>query len=211
MSLGLVDTSDRRVRPISEIDNYFNFGALEFSDPIVNNDGTVAQTVEYMKKIVKEHHKDMSKIADQLYDKKLSRFLRNIFDFVMTYVKYEKDSAFTEQLRTPLRTLSDQRGDCDCMSVLIGSILYNKGIPFYFRVAKYDPNNDFSHVYVVVPRSSSFTADGRSGNYYVVDTVIKSFDVEKPFVENKDYLVGNRLNGFSGLDGIPIQMLNGTS
>jgi len=204
MSLGFVDTSNRKVRPISELGKMVNFGTLERTDPIVNPDGTVPQTVEYMKKIVREHHQEMSKIADSLWDNRLSRFLRNTFDFVMTYVKYEKDSAFMEQLRTPLRTLSDQRGDCDCMSVLIGSILYHKNIPFYFRVAKYDANNDFSHVYVVVPKKDS-------EGYYVVDPVIKNFDMEKTFVDHKDYLMDSRLSGFNGLDGLPIQMLNGAT
>jgi len=102
----------------------------------------------------------ISKIADKLYDPKLSRFLKNIFNFVMAYVKYETDSAFTEQLRNPLRTLKDQRGDCDCMSILIGSILYNKNISFCFRVAKYDANRDFSHVYVIVPRNALPIGEG---------------------------------------------------
>ena len=92
MSLGLVDTSDRRVRPVSELGKLVNFGTLEDTNPILHPDGTVPQTVEYMKKIVKEHHADVSKIADRLYDPKLSRFLRNIFDFVMAYVKYETDN-----------------------------------------------------------------------------------------------------------------------
>ena len=195
---------NRPIRPNSELGNLVNFGSLQMTDPIVNKDGTVQETVEMMKKIVRDHHTDVSKIAEKLYDPKLSRFLKNIFNFVMAYVKYETDSAFTEQLRTPLRTLKDQRGDCDCTSILIGSILYNKNIPFNFRVSKYDANRDFSHVYVIVHRN------GDSG-YYVMDTVIKSFDKEKPFVGIEDYLMDSRLSGFSGLNGIPIQLLNGVT
>ena len=195
-------TPQRPIRPISELGKLLNFGILQMTDPIVNKDGTVQETVEIMKKIVKEHHTDVSTIADRLYDPKLSRFLKNIFNFVMAFVKYETDSAFTEQLRTPLRTLKDQRGDCDCTSILIGSILYNKNIPFYFRVSKYDANRDFSHVYVIVPRNGGI-------GYYVMDTVIKTFDKEKPFVAKEDYMIDSRLSGF--LNGIPIQLLNGTS
>jgi hypothetical protein len=202
MALGLVDTSNRTVRPVSELGKLVNFATLEDTNPILHPDGTVAQTVGYMKKIVRDHHEDVSKIAESLYDPKLSRFLRNIFKFVMTYVKYETDSAFTEQLRTPLRTLKDQRGDCDCMSILIGAILYNKNIPFNFRVSKYDANRDFSHVYVIVPRN------GDSG-YYVMDTVIKTFDKEKSFVDKEVYFMDSRLSGFCGLNGIPIQLLDG--
>jgi hypothetical protein len=201
MSIGMIDTSNRHVRPNTELGKLVNFGTLENTNPILHPDGTVKQTVEYMKQIVRDHHKDVAKIADKLYDPKLSRFLRNVFDFVMAYVKYETDSAFTEQLRTPLRTLKDQKGDCDCMSILIGSILYNKNIPFCFRVSKYDVNRDFSHVYVIVPRNDS--------GYFVMDTVIKTFDKEKPVAGKEDYLMDGRLSGLNGLNGIPIQMLNG--
>jgi len=209
MSLGLIDTSNRRVRPNRDLNRLVNFGSLLKTDPIIINDGDVRATVEEMKKIVREHHGEVAKIADNLYDPRLSRFLKNIFDFVMTYVAYEKDSVFLEQLRTPLRTLNDQRGDCDCMSILIGAILYNKQIPFHFRVTKYDANRDFSHVYVIVPRGSLPVGEGRGGAYYVVDPVIKAFDKEKPFVGKEDYLVDPRLSGFFGLNGLPIQMLNG--
>jgi hypothetical protein len=73
----------------------------------------------------------------------------------------------------------------------------------YFRVNKYDINRDFSHVYVIVPRKDS--------GYYVMDTVIKTFDKEKPVAGKEDYLMDGRLSGFNGLNGIPIQMLNGAS
>jgi hypothetical protein len=202
MSVGFVDTSNRTVRPVSELGSMVNFGSLENTNPILHPDGTVAQTVAYMQQIVRDHHRDVAKIADKLYDPDLERFLRKVFDLVMTYVKYETDSAFTEQLRTPLRTLKDQKGDCDCMSILIGSILYNKNIPFCFRVSKYDVNRDFSHVYVIVPRP-------KEGGYYTVDTVIKVFNKEKPVAGKEDYRMENRLNGLHGLSGIPIQMLNG--
>ena len=196
MTLGLVDTSNRAVRPVSELGTLVSFGNLQMTDPVINKDGDVPQTVAAMKKIVKEHHKDVAKVADKLHDKKLSRFLRNVFDFVMTYVRYEKDSAFKEQLRTPLRTLHDQRGDCDCMAILIGAILYNKNVPFNFRVAKYSEFSDFSHVYVTVPRNASFSNDGRSGSYIVLDPVIKEFDREKSFVDHKDYHVSARMSDF---------------
>jgi hypothetical protein len=161
----MIDTSNRKVRSNAELGKLVNFGTLEDTNPILHPDGTVKQTVEYMKQIVRDHHADISKIADRLYDVKLSRFLKNIFNFVMTYVKYETDSAFTEQLRTPLRTLKDQRGDCDCTSILIGSILYHKNIPFSFRVAKYNANRDFSHVYVIVPRNDT---SGDYGFYFAI-------------------------------------------
>ncbi len=198
--IGFVDTSVRQVRPISEISRLIDFSALDSSNPVVNPDGTVEQTVGYMKQIVREQHKTVEKLANKLYDPRLSRFLRNVFDFVMTYVAYEKDSAFMEQLRFPLHTLKDQKGDCDCMSILIGALLYCKNVPFQFRITKYDDSETFTHVYVIVP-------DGSSG-YTVMDTVLKRFNGEKTFTEKKDYYVDSKLTNIS-LNGMPIQFLNG--
>ena len=201
--LGLVDTSNRTVRPISEVSKMLDFSKLQHSDKVIHPDGSVEQTVQYMKDIVRDHYKSVDKLADHLHDPKLSRFLRNIFNFIMAYVKYEKDSAFMEQLRVPLRTLQEQKGDCDCMSILIGSLLYAKNIPFNFRITKYNGRSEFQHVYVVVPNNSK--------GYTVVDPVIKEFDKEKPFDEKKDFLMDGRLSGLFGLNGMPIQLLNGHS
>lgn len=197
--IGFVDTSVRQVRPISEISKLVDFSVLDNTNPIVNPDGTVEQTVDYMKQIVKDQHKTVEKLTNRLYDQKLSRFLRNVFDFVMMYIAYEKDSAFMEQLRFPLRTLKDQKGDCDCMSILIGAILYNKNVPFQFRITKYDNSDRFTHVYVIVPVDSGYT---------VMDTVLKRFNGEKPFTDKKDFLVDSKLSTVS-LNGMPIQFLNG--
>jgi hypothetical protein len=74
----MIDTSNRHVRSNTELGKLVNFGTLENTNPILHPDGTVKQTVAYMKKIVRDHHQDVAKIADKLYDPKLSRFLRNI-------------------------------------------------------------------------------------------------------------------------------------
>jgi hypothetical protein len=211
----MTDTLPKRnIRNSAELSRFVNFGSLQHTDPVIHPDGTVEQTVEYMKDIVKNNYGSVQKIADKLWDAKMSRFLRNVFDFVMNYVQYERDSAFMEQLRLPLRTLSDQKGDCDCMAILIGSLLYAKGVPFKFRIAKYNGRSDYQHVYVVVDRDS--------GGYTVLDPVIRKFDTEKPFDHKKDFHVIrvdalSGLNGMSSpgsrtaLGGMPIQMLNGNA
>jgi len=48
-SLGLVDTSDRRVRSNVELGRLVNFGSLQMTDPIINKDGDVRETVQEMK------------------------------------------------------------------------------------------------------------------------------------------------------------------
>lgn len=198
----MIDTSNRQIQPIAQIAKYFDFTQLQNTDPIINPDADVVETVKQMIKIVEGNYTSVQKIANVLFDKKLNTFLKNIFNFVMTYVQYEKDSMFTEQLRVPLRTLKDQKGDCDCMSILIGSILYAKGVPFKFRITKYNGKSNFQHVYVIVPTVN--------GSYTVVDPVIGTFDKEKPFDEKKDFLVDSHLTKYlDNLNGMPLQILNG--
>ena len=85
---------------------------------------------------------------------------------------------FQEQVRRPLRTLYDQKGDCDCYATLIGSMLYNLGIPFKFRIAEYANKGYYQHVYVIVPYS---------GGYFTVDPVLDNFNQEKPTTNHKDF------------------------
>ena len=198
----MIDTSNRQVQDISNVAKYLDFSQLQNTDPIINPDADVVETVKQMIKLVQENYTSVQKIANALYDKKLNQFLKNVFNFVMTYVAYEKDSMFTEQLRVPLRTLKDQKGDCDCMSILIGSILYAKNIPFKFRITKYNGKSNFQHVYVIVPTAN--------GSYTVVDPVIGTFNKEKPFDEKKDFLVDSHLTKYlNNLSGMPLQILNG--
>lgn len=198
----MIDTSNRQIQPIAQVAKYFDFTVLQNTDPIINSDADVVETVKQMIKIVEGNYNSVQKIANVLFDKKINTFLKNIFSFVMTYVQYEKDSMFTEQLRLPLRTLKDQKGDCDCMSILIGSILYAKNIPFKFRITKYNGKSNFQHVYVIVPTAN--------GSYTVVDPVIGTFDKEKPFDEKKDFIVDSHLTKYlDNLNGMPLQILNG--
>ena len=73
-----------------------------------------------------------------------------------------------EQVRRPLRTLYDQKGDCDCFATLIGSILENLGIKYKFRVAAYQ--RGWQHDYVIVPYENG---------YYTVDPVLDQCFAEK--------------------------------
>ena len=82
------------------------------------------------------------------------------------------------EVRRPLRCLYDKKGDCDCYATLIGSILENLNIPYKFRIAAYNGNSHFQHVYVIVPNGSG---------YYTCDPVVDKFNYEKPTSKVKDF------------------------
>lgn len=178
--LGLTATSLRKIKPKSDYAHLIApLGTLDKTDPVINENGNVEDTVHYMIDIVDIYKSDTAKLAKALKKPKLEDTLHNIWNFVYTYIKYEPDSVIFEQLRRPLRTLHDQKGDCDCYSLLIGSILKNLNIPFKFRITSYYGRPYFQHVYVIVPTSG--------GKYITVDPVVDAYNYEKPYTNHKDF------------------------
>lgn len=141
----------------------------------------------------------VKKLAPKLKGDTLEKTLRNVSDFVLKHIKYEKDHPDHEQVRSPRRTIHEGKGDCDCMSVLVGALLKNLGIDFKFRIAKY-PNSpgSWSHIYVVVPKDQSANkALNTRAQYYTVDPVTNRHDHEVKFLNKKDYdMALQSLDGF---------------
>jgi len=193
--LGLVAKSERII--LSKKD-YVHLikpeSQLLYKDAIVIHDATVEDTVAKMNQIVERYHSDVTKLAQELKGKTVRETSENIWNFIYRYIRYVRDDSRFEQLRRPLRTLYDQQGDCDCFSILAGSMLYSLGIPFFFRITKYNGHTEFQHVYVVVPRGSK---------EIIIDAVVDSFDYQKPYSGKKDFST-------MSLNGIPLQFLNGT-
>ncbi|WP_291861581.1 hypothetical protein [Marinilabilia sp.] len=194
--------------------------------------GNVLETVENCINIVADHYREVEELAKTLKSGSLTEPVevkntcRNIFNFAYTYLQYQKDEDGTEQLRTPARSWQDgqirfkQQGnsnagiDCDDYSIFCGSLLKCLGIPFRFRITKYDGKSYFQHIYVFVP------AKGDSEDEIIIDPVLSKFDYQKPYsFERSNFnmsaleMVGgvrgiNGLTGTLGL-GLPIYALSG--
>lgn len=178
--LGLVAKAKRVISPKKDYLHLIDsIGSLENTNPIIVNDGDVDRTLHEMSKIVKKYKGDTRNLAKALKANTLNQTLKNIFDFVYKYIQYIPDHKYTEQLRRPLRTLHDQKGDCDCYSILIATILENLGIDYRFRVTAYSDPNRFQHVYIIVPT--------KNGKYYTVDPVLDNYNEEKNYSNKKDY------------------------
>lgn len=169
-SLGLVAAS---LRKIGKIDDYIAYlppiSELKHADKVVKASGTVQDTAAIMHAVIDKYKDDTAALAKWLKRGTLKDTLKSIFDFVYKYIQYVPDSRVVEQVRRPLRTLYDQKGDCDCYATLIGSILTNLGIPYEFRIAAYQ--RDWQHVYVIVPNGN--------GGHYTVDPVLDKCFAEK--------------------------------
>jgi len=177
--LGLVAASLRNIKPFSDYEMYIPPKTeLKRRDLIMIPDGSVEDTVYLMKEVAKKYASDTKTLAKHLEKPTVSQTLQSIFDFVYNYIQYVPDSKIAEQVRRPLRTLWDRKGDCDCYSVLIGSILENLNIPYKFRIAAYNGKSNYQHVYVVVPYNSKML---------VCDPVVDSCFYEKPTSKHKDF------------------------
>ncbi len=189
-------------------------------------DGDVTATVEACIELVSEHYREVEALAKSLQSNNLKETCSNIFNFSYNYLQYKLDKQGTEQLRTPARSWLDgqirfkQQGDkskgidCDDYSIFVGSLLKCLGIPFKFRITKYDGKSYFQHIYVIVP------SEGDSEDEIVIDPVLSKFDYQKPYsfeVSNFNMSPIQLAGSISGIDGflgttslgLPISVLSG--
>ena len=175
--MGLIAANKRVIKPLSDYIAYIpERSKLLHHDYIVKANGNVVDTAKIMHQAATNDKENVKQLAKHLQREKLTDTLQSIFDFVYTHIQYELDSRFTEQVRRPLRTLYDQKGDCDCYATLIGSMLEALNIPYKFRIAAYSAGR-YQHVYVIVP-----TGNG----HYTVDPVLDKCFAEKPTSKHLD-------------------------
>ncbi|HAT76459.1 MAG TPA: hypothetical protein DCS19_06355 [Flavobacterium sp.] len=117
---------------------------------LLRNFANVKHTEEAMVRIIYENYMHVKSLSDSLYKGCTSnlQFYQNVWNFVRANVRYENDKPGIEQIRRPQRTITDGKGDCDCMSVLISSLLLCQGIASELNVVGYKKANEYSHVYV---------------------------------------------------------------
>ena len=197
--LGLTASHKRVILDGKAFDKYFPKPIA--TDPILNENGSVYDTVSYCGKIVNTTLDHTKRISALLKRNSLDETCRAIFNFFYKHYQYKMDKDGVEQVRNPARAWHDRvKGiDCDCFSISIGSILQNLNIPFYFRIVKLNKKSYFQHIYVIVPKFDKADLNKRA-NYYVIDPVLDKYDYEAPGItEKKD----------TKMSGIPIQYLNG--
>jgi hypothetical protein len=165
----------------------------------------VMTTLEYMQKLVTATLHQTKKISKVLKGKNTLETSRNIWHFLYENIQYKMDEAGIEQLREPNRSWTDRKTgiDCDCFSIFASSILTNLGIPHALRITKYNGNNDYQHVYVVVQ------------NNIIIDPVVDSFNYQKQFSGKHDKQMEIRHQFLAGVNapafGQEFNYLNGPS
>lgn len=201
-----------KLRTIKDGSKYDHlFPEPELKKTVLKKNGSVDDTVQLMKKIIKEYSYQVRGLAKILKGKSIKESAENVFNFVFDYIKYNVEKG--EQLRTPAYTWycaqvcarqgnqfdAKNSADCDCMSIFCGSLFYEMKIPFALRIAAYKDEwgnvGNWQHVYVIV------YGDGEN---ITCDPVTHKFNYEKPTGKDKTYpmsLTGNDIIMLSGIDG----------
>lgn len=203
--LGLVASGARNIRNGTRYSKYFRPPSR--NDKYLSYAGTTTDTIEFMRDIIKNTLDDTKQIAPVLRGNNLRRTLSNIFSFIFNHIQYKPDDPENEELRRPVRAWADRVTgvDCDCYSILIGSILSNLDIPFALRMVKINGKPFYQHVYVVVPKNGQQSGLRHHGSYYTIDPVLDTFNEEHPFTGKYDLF----MQPIKYLNGVPSASLNG--
>lgn len=127
--------------------------------------------------------------AKQLKGRTVRDTLKNIWSFTKNNVDYVRDNPGSEVVKSAAKTLKDRSGDCKSMSILNGSIMYELGIPYKYRVAFYDNEKEQGHIYPVAMVN---------GQEVFVDSVVDYFNYEVTPSSYTDYYTsGKALSGIS--------------
>ena len=190
-NLGITATKKRTLRSGYEYDKYFPIP--DFNDTVLLRNGSPEETVKLIVDIVKKTKADTQNIAQILKGSTINETCKNVWNFIYSHIQYKLDEIGKEQLRRPARLWAERTtgGDCDCMALFASSILTNLNIPYYLRITKYNGNDYYQHIYVVVPNGSK--------KEIIIDPVMEQFNAEKQFTGNKDYT----------MNGIPVHYLSG--
>lgn len=112
---------------------------------------------------------------------------RNIFNWVLTNIRYKKDGRH-QIIKLPSALLVVREGDCKSMSLLVASLLINNGITPKFVYTSYKPNDPTpSHIYV------------ETDSGIIMDVVWKRFNSEKKPAYKKKKVMN--ISYLSGVDG----------
>ena len=184
-------TGKRHIKDGKQYD--YLFPTPKGENKIIKRVANLDDTIHLMKEVTATTLEDTLELSKMLKADTEKQTCSNIWNFCFNHLQYTKDEMGKEQVRRPSRVWQDreQGVDCDCMSVFIGSILTNLGIPFSFRLTKYQ-SPEFEHVYPI-----AHTKNG----ILILDAVVHKFNREVPYSAKNDISMELQyLNGFDNED-----------
>ncbi|MGB7841160.1 MAG: hypothetical protein WBL21_00105 [Salinimicrobium sp.] len=151
-------------------------------------EGDTFFTVDQMRAWIEKYRWQTAKLALALEGQTLQETIDNIYRFLYDHVQYQADGAL-QQLRSPACTWASRKEGTDCksFSVFASSILSNLGIKHMIRQVRqpYFYPEEFTHVYVVVPKDQSKTTYPSTAPTFVLDAT-RHENTEVQYLEKSD-------------------------
>lgn len=180
--LGMTAQSQRKIKPGTEFNSLIEGWQKPNKDRLILNNPDTEEVVAEMIKMAAEVKWQTRKLANYLYDKNPKVLAKRIYEFVYNHIQYRLDKDRVEELREPARLWRERHsgGDCDCMALFISTLLHNLKIPHYFRTIKLHQNDDYQHIYVIMPIAGKKFIWYNPDTYVVIDPVMEYFDGKDP-------------------------------
>lgn len=185
--LGYVSAENRAVTPVPQWAKALVPKPEGSNQTVVaEHEDTVRDTMPLIKNKIYRTLNHTKKLAPRLKGSTTTDTARKDWNFIFNHIKYVKDEPGKEQIRSPRRLIHDGKGDCDCFTVTLSSLLINQGIPHFLRIMKEE--EEWSHIYIVIPKDGNIKKKLTSRDQYIVlDCVTHKFDFEPPHKTTKDF------------------------
>ncbi|PBQ32741.1 hypothetical protein CNR22_13470 [Sphingobacteriaceae bacterium] len=177
-----------KVKPGHEYDRYFP--PAQVGTILKKRNAKVSDTLKLIPVIIRETAWQTKKFAQEVIKADtLEKTGSNLWHFVYDHIAYKKDETGKEQVRDAARIWHDRHNfdpqtgepmgcDCDCMTTLICSVLYNLGVRnVYFRVTRYEEEH-WEHIYPVIKQPN--------GKEIIMDCVLHEFNKEAKYTAKQD-------------------------
>ena len=177
-----------KVKPGHEYDHYFP--KAQVGTILKKKNAKVSDTLKLIPAIIRETAWQTKKFAHEVIKADtLEKTCSNLWHFVYDHIAYKKDETGKEQVRDAARIWHDRHNfdpktgepmgcDCDCMTTLICSVLYNLGVKnVCFRVTRYEEEH-WEHIYPVIKLPN--------GKEIIMDCVLHEFNKEAKYTAKQD-------------------------
>lgn len=166
-----------------------------------NGNNSTTDGVNFMANMIEKSSHQVKELAQKLNKFNLEKTVKSVHSFLVSYIQYEADAQM-QRLRSPGCSWSvRQKGiDCKSFTIFACSLLREMGYKSIIRQVK-QPSfyaNQFTHVYLIVPKNQKITNANQLTDYYNLDgTTLDNREVV--FSTKKDkFMNGLRYQGMMG-------------
>lgn len=160
------------MRDIRNIARYTVTGARNSINTMYRNASTedIINVIHHADNLAGPYTAEFAKQLNARHSGNVNAILQDVWS-LLKGLRYKADDGH-QKIKSPAQLIKDGVGDCKSYSVFIASVLQNLGIPYKYRYADYDRDNDVNHVYII--------AQPENGPQIVVDAVHTAYNREAP-------------------------------